>query len=302
MRDRKRSLKRRFSRAIIPSLITIAIIGALTYATYGRDIPVLSPHGTIAEQQYVLLLIVVGLGFFVIVPVFVLLFVIAWKYRASNTKAKYDPHFEDHKGFEITWWGIPILIIVALAVITWVSTHALDPYKPLESEVTPVNVQVVSLEWKWLFIYPDHNVATVNYLNIPKDTPISLSITSDAPMNAFWVPALAGQVYSMTGMSTKLHFMANKVGTFHGSSSNISGDGYADMKFKVYSLNEGDFERWARQAALSENELTSSSYAELAKPSRRLPEATYALKSDTLYTDIVMKYMNHSSYGERGEK
>lgn len=297
MRDKKRWPWRRVAQVSISGVIALAIVGALIYVSHGREIPVLAPSGTIASQQALLIAITVGLGIFVVVPVFILLFTIAWKYRASNKKAKYDPEFEGHAGLEALWWGIPFAIIGILAVITWVSTRALDPYKPLESDVTPVNVQVISLEWKWLFIYPDYGVATMNYANIPKDTPINLTLTSDAPMNSFWVPALAGQVYTMTGMSTKLHFMANKVGTYSGASANISGEGFADMRFKVYAMDESEFEHWMQKALRSPDILTTERYAELAKKGSDPNEKTFVLKSKTLYDDVVMKYMHGDMSG-----
>jgi len=293
-KDKKRPLGRG-TQVVISSVIGVAIVGALAAVSYGRDIPVLNPHGTIADQQYLLIVITVALGFFVVIPVFILLFVIAWKYRAGNTKAKYEPELEGNRKLEALWWGIPCLIILILAGITYISTHALDPYKPIESDVTPVRVQVVSLEWKWLFIYPDYNVATLNFMNIPKETPINLTLTSDAPMNSFWVPALAGQVYTMTGMRTQLHIMANTVGVFHGSSANISGEGFADMTFTVHAMDETDFVQWARTAVHSPAMLTSESYAELAKPSKNVPDTTYMLMTPTLFDDIMMKYMAPSS-------
>lgn len=296
MRNPNKRLVRRVVQVLVSSLITLAIVGALFFVTWGRDIPVLNPSGTIADQEFILIAITMGLGIFVVVPVFVLLFSIAWKYRASNEKAIYEPELEGNRKLEALWWGIPCLIILVLAVITWVSTHALDPYKTLKSDITPVKVQVVSLNWKWLFIYPEYGIATVNYMNIPKDTPINLELTSDAPMNSFWVPALAGQVYSMSGMSTKLHFMADSTGTYNGSSTNISGDGYADMNFKVYSLNESDFVSWTRKSAKSSNMLTAASYEKLAEESVKNPETTYILMASTLYDDIVMKYMENGGH------
>ncbi len=292
MRNPKKRLVRRVSKVLIASVTTLAIVGALFFVTWGRDIPVLNPSGTIADQEFILIAITTGLGIFVVVPVFVLLFSIAWKYRATNEKAPYEPELEGNRKLEALWWGIPLFIILVLAIITWVSTHNLDPYKSLKSDITPVKVQVVSLNWKWLFIYPELGVATVNYMNIPKNTPIDLTLTSDAPMNSFWVPALAGQVYTMSGMSTRLHLMADTVGTFNGSSTNISGDGYAGMSFKVYSMEESDFVSWARKAADSKDMLTAKTYAKLAENSVNNPEATYMLMAPTLYDDIVMKYMH----------
>lgn len=253
--------------------------------------PVLHPAGTVADQEYALILITVGLGVIVVIPVFIMLFTIAWKYRASNKKAKYEPEFSNHRGFEALWWGIPCLIILILAMITVVATHALDPFKPLASNVKPVKIQVIAMEWKWLFIYPDEGVATVNYVNIPEKTPIDFEITADAPMNSFWVPALAGQIYAMSGMSTQLHVMADSTGTYNGSSANISGAGFADMHFKVNSLSQSDFATWRNTSIYSFNQLTSDSYAKLAMPTRNNPETTYALIDSGLYNEVINKYM-----------
>lgn len=293
-KDKKRVLWRAF-QVFASSFFAVAAIGTLVYFTQGREIPVLNPQGTIADQQYTLILITVGLGIFVVVPVFILLGTIAWRYREGNKKAKYDPELEGHRGLELLWWGIPCAIILALAIITHISTHALDPYKELQSDKTPVKVQVIALEWNWLFIYPDYKTATLNYMNIPEDTPINLSITSDAPMNSFWVPALAGQVYAMSGMETKLHIMADSVGTYSGSTANISGEGYADMRFKVYSQKEADFEAWTKKAAASTHMLTATSYAKIAEPTKNQPETTYMLMTPTLFDDVIMKYMAHDT-------
>jgi len=260
--------------------------------TVGRDIPVLNPQGLIAEQERNLIIITTAMGLFVVIPVFIMLFAVAWRYRASNRRAIYRPDFESHRGFEALWWGIPCVIIIILGIITVVSTHALDPYKPLDSNVKPVKVQVIAMEWKWLFIYPDKGIATLNYLNIPKDTPIDFTITSDAPMNSLWIPALAGQVYAMSGMSTQLHLMANSVGTYNGTSSNISGDGFADMTFKVNSMNESDFTTWATTSTTSRNILTQDEYKTLSVPSHNNPETTYMLMDTSLYNEVIMKYMS----------
>lgn len=299
--DKKRLLWRVFQIALSAG-VAIAIIAALTYFTQGREIPILNPQGTIAQQQYILILITVGLGVFVVVPVFILLFSIAWKYRASNKKAKYEPNMEGNRRLEALWWGIPFAIILFLAIITHISTHALDPYKELQSNKPAVKVQVIALEWNWLFIYPEYGTATLNYLNIPEDRPINLTLTSDAPMNTFWVPALAGQVYTMSGMSTKLHFMADTVGTYNGTTSNINGEGYADMRFKVHALSEQDFLKWAEQAANAADGLSTASYAEIAQPQKNRPETTYRLMNPTLYDEVVMKYMSHDTQQNTPER
>lgn len=288
----KKKLAKRLFQVVVSALLAAVFIGVLVYFTQGREIPVLQPAGTIAHQQFILILVSVGLGVFVVLPVFVLLFTIAWKYREGNTKATYDPEFHGNLKLELLWWGVPAAIIIVLAVITAISTHALDPYKELKSDKEPIKVQVVALEWKWLFIYPDQGIATVNYLNIPEDTPINLTITADAPMNSFWIPSLAGQVYAMTGMSTKLHIMADAPGTYNGSSANLSGDGFAGMRFKVNSMNQDDFNAWVQKSMESNDWLTAASYVELEKPSKDVPEKTFGLVQGSIYDDVIMKYMS----------
>lgn len=291
MREDQKRIIKRVIQVGFSCFVAFAIIGALIFVTQGRDIPILQPKGTIATQEFNLIMITVGLGLIVVIPVFILLFGIAWKYRASNTKAVYQPDFGGHRGLEALWWTIPCLIILVLAIITAISTYALDPYKKLESDVPPVKIQVVAMEWKWLFIYPDEGIATVNYVNIPEDTPVEFTITSDAPMNSFWVPALGGQVYAMSGMSTQLSLMADAPGTFNGSSANISGDGFASMRFKVNAMTPADFRAWQQKSIYSTNLLDSTTYKDLAVPSKNDAEKTYALMDTGLYNDIIMKYM-----------
>ena len=299
MRNQKKRQLRWVKQLLFATLIAIIILDVLFLVTQGRDMPVLDTHGLIADQERNLILLTTGLGLLVVIPVFIMLFSIAWRYRASNTKAKYEPDFESHRGLEALWWGIPIVIIIILAVITAVSTHALDPYKPIDSQKKPVTIQVVAMEWKWLFIYPDENIATLNYVNIPEKTPVNFTITSDAPMNSLWIPALAGQVYAMSGMSTKLHIMADSVGTYRGSSANISGDGFADMYFNVNSLSASDYASWVRTSVSSKNELTSESYKKLSSPSHKNPETTYQLLNTELYNEIIMKYMPATHKGSK---
>lgn len=273
----------------------LLVIGLLVWASLDRPVPVLDTAGVIADQQRDLIYLTVILGAIVVIPVFVLLFVIAWKFRANNKKAKYDPEYNSNHILEIIWWGVPVIIIAILSVVTFISTHALDPYKPLESDEKPVRVQVISLQWKWLFIYPDLGVASVNQMNIPEGRPVNLMLTSDAPMNAFWVPAIAGQIYTMNGMSTRLHIMSDKPGDYDGFSTNISGDGYADMQFTVRVQSEGEFKDWIEKGGRSPDVLTQESYAALAEPSVNPPRTLYLLGDARLYNDVVMKYMGHGT-------
>ncbi len=184
----------------------------------------------------------------IIVPTFILLFVVAWKYRAKNAKAKYDPEHSHGVFGELILWMIPSVVIAVMAVITWNATHKLDPYKPLESEVKPLTIQVVALDWKWLFIYPEQGIATLNFVQFPERTPIHFELSADgSPMNSFWIPQLSGQIYSMTGMTTQLHIMADGPGEYTGRAAEINGEGFADMTFVAKSTSQSDFEDWVAE-------------------------------------------------------
>ena len=273
--------------------VTVGLIGTLWFVTQGRDMPVLEPEGTIANQQLILIAITVGLGFLVVIPVFILLFAIAWRYRDGNKKAKYEPELDGNAKLEVLWWGIPVIIIIALAVITYITSHSLDPFKDIEADKPAITVQGISLNRNWLFIYPEERIATLNYMNIPEDTPINMKLTSDAPMNTFWVPALAGQVYTMSGMTMELSLMADNEGEYRGMTSNISGEGYADLTFVVNSLNDADFAMWKEQSINSSYTLDWTSYPDVSGLEERTDETTYALTDKQLYDRVVNKYMEH---------
>lgn len=281
-------LKYKFIFAI---LLVIGVIAAVALYIYGTNIAVLDPKGIVAEKQRNLIIITTLLGLVIILPVYIMTFAIAWKYRASNTKAKYTPDWDHHPLAEFIWWAIPCLIILILAVITWQSSHDLDPYKPLASTKKPLKVQVVALPWKWLFIYPEYNIASVNYLHIPVDTPINFEITSDAPMNSFWIPQLGGQVYAMAGMNARLHLMASEAGSYQGSSANISGVGFSGMKFTTDASELNDFDDWIKIAQTSSKDLDVQEYKRLVRPSENNLVTYYNLKNNDLYNKIIMKYM-----------
>jgi cytochrome o ubiquinol oxidase subunit II len=278
-------------------LITIAVALAISFIAAAAwyvstlHIDLLDPKGIIALKQYNLLVFTTVLGFVVVVPVFIMAITIAWRYREGNTKAKYTPNVSTNRLAETIWWGIPVILIAILSVVTWISTHDLDPHKPLASNVKPVKVQVVALDWKWLFIYPEHDIASINHVQFPVDTPVNFEITADAPMNSFWIPQLGGQIYAMAGMTTKLHLNATEIGDYKGSSANISGEGFADMKFIARASTNADFDNWIKSAKQSNSPLTASSYAELVKKSKDVPVSYYSSSDDDLYDTIVMKYM-----------
>ncbi len=271
--------------------LLMAIAGLLLWLTQGHTIAVLQPKGVIAEQQRDLLLFAVLLSLVVIVPVYVLTIGIVWKYRAGNKKAPYTPEWDSDRRLETAWWGIPCIIILILSVITWQTSHSLDPYRPISSSYKPVTIQVVALQYKWLFIYPEQNIATVGYVQFPEDTAVNFQITSDAPMNSFWIPQLGGQVYAMSGMRTQLHLLASEQGTYNGLSANLSGEGHAGMTFTAHATSQEDFYTWIQQAKASSGNLTASTYRTIAAPDHEMGRATYATVQHNLYDSIVMKYM-----------
>lgn len=278
-------------RFVISAVLLFGLIAAVWSFFATADIDVLQPQGTIANQQRDLLVIATLMMLIVVIPVYILTFAIAWKYRASNTKAKYSPNLTGNKKAEAVWWGIPMVIIAILAVITWQTSHSLDPFKSLSSEKQPVNIQVVALQWKWLFIYPEHDIATVNHVEFPEKTPVNFVITSDAPMNSFWIPSLGGQIYAMAGMSTKLHLMADTVGTYKGSSANISGEGFSDMRFTARSRTSQGFEDWVQRTKQSSDKLSVDEYKKLSQKSRNNKIKYYSSVDNGLYDTIIMKYM-----------
>jgi len=271
------------------TIVALVILGYLL--TRGAHFDVLQPAGQVAKSQKSLLIFAFGIMMLVVIPVFIMLILFAWKYRAGNDKkVDYRPEWSEHKLLEAVWWGIPILIILVLGITAWVTAHTLDPYRKIDSKAAPVNVQVVALEWKWLFIYPDLGVASVNELPVPVNTPIHFTISADAPMSAFWVPALGSQIYAMNGMSSQLNLIADRTGTFPGYNTNINGEGYAKMKFNVYAKSDKDFSSWIASARKSPNMMDEQMLQKISKPGT-MSETAYMLMDNGLYDKVVMKYM-----------
>lgn len=278
--------------------LALLIAGALFFiVSYLRsaDIAVLNPKGIIADKERHLMYIVLLLGITVVIPVFMLLFAFAWRYREGNTTAKYTPDWDHNRFAETIWWGFPCAIILILSIITWNTSHDLDPFKPLASTTKPITIQVIALQWKWLFIYPEQRIASVNYVQFPKSTPVNFYITADAPMNSFWIPQLGGQVYAMAGMTTQLHLMATDAGTFKGSSANLSGRGFADMRFTAQASSTSDFRDWVNRVKQSPTRLSAAEYQKLASPSEGNKQSQYSWGEQDLYDTVVMKYMTPSS-------
>lgn len=274
------------------ALIALLVgLGLVIHLLGGENVAVLRPAGIIADKQRQLLTIAAVLSLVVILPVFVLTFFIAFRYRESNRHARYSPDWDHHPLLETLWWGIPIAIIMVLAVITWQSSHQLDPSRSLASSKRPLTIQVIALQWKWLFIYPEQHIASINYVQFPVDQPVEFHITADAPMNSFWIPQLGGQIYAMTGMTTQLHLMASKAGNYQGSSANLSGSGFADMKFVSHASSADDFEQWVSTTRNSGYQLTAEKYQLLARPSKASPPYGFSIDDTSLYDTVVMGYM-----------
>ncbi|KQV37517.1 MULTISPECIES: ubiquinol oxidase subunit II [unclassified Rhizobium] len=262
----------------------------------GCDLVVMSPSGDIAVQQRDLIVVSTVLMLLIIVPVLFLTLYFAWHYRGSNTSAVYDPEWHHSTRLEVVIWSAPLAIIIALGAVTWISTHKLDPYRPLDRidasrpvtpEMKPITVEVVALDWKWLFFYPEYGIATVNEMAAPVDVPINFKITASSVMNSFYVPALAGMIYAMPGMETKLHAVINKEGEYEGLSANFSGDGFSHMRFKFHGLTQAGFEEWAARVKSQGTALNRDAYLKLEKPSIKDPVRYYASVDDDLYTAIL---------------
>lgn len=264
----------------------------LALALGGCDFVVLNPAGDIAIQQRDLIIISTALMLLIIVPVMALTVFFAWKYREANKPADYDPDWNHSTYLELVIWAAPLLIIICLGAVTWMWTHLLDPFRPLDritrtepvaSDVRPLEVEVAALDWKWLFIYPEQGIATVNEMAAPMDRPVRFRITSTSVMNAFYVPALAGMIYAMPGMETTLHAVINKPGTFSGFSANYSGAGFSGMRFAFQALDHDGFDKWVAAAKAEGSALDRATYLALAKPSENVPVRRYASVEPRLF-------------------
>ena len=230
-------------RQTILAVLSLSTMAALLTGC-GGDLVLLNSKGPVAAGQSNLMMTAIFLMLLVVIPSAIMALWFGWKYRASNKDADYQPTWSHSTAIEIVVWGIPVIIIGILAWLTWWGSHKYDPYRPLESEKAPLTVQVIAEQFKWIFIYPEQNIATVNELRFPEQTPVSLRLTSNFTMNSFFIPALSGQIYAMAGMQTHLNVLADNTGEFRGFSSNYSGYGFSQMRFKAHSVTQADFEQW----------------------------------------------------------
>ena len=272
----------RFAVAIV--LIGVVALGGCTEG-------VLDPKGPISAAERQILFNSLGIMLAIVIPTIVATLAVAAWYRASNKRARYLPEFEYSERLEVLVWAIPAMTVLLVGGVAWVGAHDLDPRRPIESAAKPINVQVVSLDWKWLFIYPEQGIATVNQLTIPVDTPVNFELTSSGVMNSFFVPQLGSQIYTMAGMVTRVHLQADHPGTYRGLSAQFSGDGFADMRFNVDAVPAEDFARWVDATRNAGPALDAQNYVDLAKPSKAVVPFTYRAVASDLFNDIVSSAM-----------
>jgi len=271
--------------------IRLALAALACVGLSGCDWVLLDSKGMVGLAQRDLILICIGLMLIVVIPAIVLTFVFAWRFRAGNTKAKYTPDWSHSTKVEIVVWGVPLVIIAVLAVIVWQSTHELDPYKPLDVAGEPLHVDVIATDWKWVFVYPDLGIATVNQLNFPANRPLAFNITSNSTMNTFFIPQLGGQIYAMAGMRTQLHLIANEPGQFRGMSGNYSGHGFSNMKFIATASSNEDFERWVAEVRSAPQALDFNQFKALAAPSKNARVQHFSSVEPLLFKKVIDQFI-----------
>ena len=266
----------------------------------------IEPSGQVARSIDDLFWLTIALMSIVMIPVFSMTAWFTWKYRASNSKATYSPNWDSSSRLERFVWLFPALIIVFLASVSWIYTHRLDPYKPLVSALPPLEIQVIALDWKWLFIYPEQNIAMVNALAIPVNRPIAFKITSNTVMNSFFIPRLGGQIYAMAGMETQLHLIADKPGRYFGENIQYSGRGFSYQNFEAIASTQQDFDHWVKKAKKAQRTLDIKHFKELSKPSIKDPVTFYSAVTPDLFKQVINSFMdspmNHITDGQAPNK
>ncbi len=264
---------------------------AMVFLSSCSKLVILDPKGPIGSEEALLIKIAFILMLIVVLPVFVLVIWFTVHYRASNKKATYRPEWAHSYKLEWIIWLVPLAIVTSLSWLTWVKTHELDPYKPLKSEVKPVNIEVVSTDWNWLFIYPDYNIAVVNHLVLPVNTPLSFKLTSASVMTSFFIPQLGSQIYVMAGMRTRLNLLAEHEGTYLGQNMEFSGNGYVTMHFDAVVTSQEKFKEWVDEADRSPKVMNLATFQEFSEPNINYPVTLYSSVAPGLFNHIMMQFM-----------
>jgi len=268
-------------KTFVPTVVLIGV-ALLTGCTEG----VLDPQGPIAAAERQIMFNATGIMLAIVIPTILATLGVAYWFRSSNTRARYLPEFENSGRLELLIWSIPIMTVILVGGVAWVGSYDLDPRKPIASEAKPVQVQVVSLDWKWLFIYPEQGIATVNQLTVPAGTPVHFELTSSGVMNSFFVPQLGSMIYTMPGMVTQLYLRADRPGSYRGLSANFSGEGFSDMRFTVNAVASEDFSRWVDSVRSAGPVLDAEVYSDLAKPSVAVAPSSFRAVAPDLFNGI----------------
>lgn len=294
----------------IRNILFIIFSFGMTLLLAGCKAVVLNPAGPVAAQEKHLFLTEVILMLIIVVPVIIFTLVIARRYRESNEKAKYTPDWCHSNKLEAIWWAIPIVLIAVLGVLAWKTTHELNPYKKLSGSqlvtVKPgtktLHIEAIALRWRWLFIYPAQHIATINDVRFPAHTQIAFKLTSDAPMNSFQIQQLAGQIYTMNGMTTELHLLATRTGTFRGRSVSFSGAGFANMYFHAEATTQKQFKQWVAKVRTSPTQLTVAEYNKLSQPTRDIKPAYFSSPTPHLFQKVIQSFLNANQQAAEARK
>ena len=263
---------------------------------------ILDPQGPIGAAEKAILIDSLAIMLAIVLPTIIATFGFAYWFRASNAKAFHWPDWEYSGRIELVVWSVPALTVILLGGVAWLGAHHLDPPKPIEGSDKPLTIQAVSLDWKWLFIYPDHKVATINTLTVPAGVPLQFQLTSASVMNAFFIPQLGSMIYTMNGMATRLNLRADASGTFQGLSTQFSGDGFADMHFDVHVVPPEQFSKWAQDASNAGKSLDERSYLQIAKPSMKNEPEIYRLADPDIFASVVSQKLPPSPGMQAGVK
>lgn len=282
---RRTAARRRGLTALMPLLVVLGLCGCGL-----ADGPIASPKGPIALAERDLLYNAFALMMIVAVPVYILTFVFLLRYRRSKPAGRYTPSWRGSWQIEAVVWLVPAIIVIILGVMLWTNTQRLDPYKSLGDSADAFEVQAIAQDWKWLFVYPELGIASVNELAFPADRPLRVTITSDTVMNSFMIPALGGQIYAMAGMTSRLNLIADAPGVFTGRNTMYSGEGFSDQHFQAHAMTDDDFAAWTETVKSSGTALDAHTYVELAKPSVANPVSYYSTVEDHLFHIIISKY------------
>lgn len=280
------------TKFIFISVLCFLMMSLLSCKDYGNGM--LNPKGLIAYEERKLFFDTLALMLIVVLPVIVMSFTFVYHYQISHRVKDYKPNWDHSYFLESLWWGIPCVIIFILAVVTWIKTHELDPYNRIPGQTDePMLIQAIALPWKWLFIYPEENIASVNYLVVPVGRQVEYWFTTDnVPMSAFYIPQLGSQIYTMAGMRTRLHLLANEIGTYDGLNTQYNGSGFSDMHFPVHVVQPNEMQQWVNEVKKSPNQLTEANYIKLLNPSIGSQPQFYSGVEKDIFDNVIHLYMN----------